>query len=77
MKDEEDPLLDEILEFAIQNKQISTSLIQRRFRIGYNRASRIIDRMEEMGVVSESDGAKPRRVIPGAIKENNSEIEAD
>ncbi len=62
-KEEEDPLLEEILDFAIQNKQISTSLIQRRFRIGYNRASRIIDRLEELGAVSESDGAKPRKVL--------------
>lgn len=62
-EEEKDPLLDEIIEFAIQNKQLSTSLIQRRFKVGYNRASRIIDTLEEMRVVSESDGAKPRRVI--------------
>ena len=62
-EEERDPLLDEIIEFAIQNKQLSTSLIQRRFKVGYNRASRIIDALEEMGVVSESDGAKPRKVL--------------
>ena len=62
-EEERDPLLDEIIAFAIQNKQLSTSLIQRRFKVGYNRASRIIDALEEMGVVSESDGAKPRKVL--------------
>ncbi|MDO4710856.1 MAG: DNA translocase FtsK [Peptostreptococcaceae bacterium] len=62
-EEEQDPLMEEIKGFVMENKQISTSLIQRRFRIGYNRASRIIDQLEEMGIVSESDGAKPRKVL--------------
>ncbi len=74
-EEEKDTLLDEIIEFAIENKQISTSLIQRRFRIGYNRASRIIDRLEEMGIVSESDGAKPRKVLISS--NDNRQIEID
>lgn len=74
-EDEKDPLLDEITDFAIENKQISTSLVQRRFRIGYNRASRIIDQMEEMGIVSESDGAKPRRVLISANPEAQMELD--
>lgn len=63
-----DPLIDEIIEFAQQNGQISTSLIQRKFRLGYNRASRIIDELEERGICSPMDGAKPRKVYPKKIE---------
>lgn len=62
-EEEKDPLLDQVIEFAIKNQQLSTSLVQRRFKVGYNRASRMIDCLEEMGVISESDGAKPRKVL--------------
>lgn len=73
-KDEEkkekeiDPLIDEVIEFAQQNGQISTSLVQRRFRLGYNRASRIIDEMEERGICGPIDGAKPRKVFARQIE---------
>lgn len=65
---ESDPLIDEVIEFAQQNGQISTSLVQRKFRLGYNRASRIIDEMEERGICSPMDGAKPRKVYPRQIE---------
>lgn len=74
MKDEEkkekdiDPLIDEVIEFSQQNGQISTSLVQRRFRLGYNRASRIIDEMEERGICGPIDGAKPRKVYAKQIE---------
>ncbi len=58
-----DELLPEAIEMAIDNKQISTSLIQRRFRIGYNRAGSIIDQMEKRGIISEPDGNRPRKVL--------------
>ena len=58
-----DELLPEAIELAIDNKQISTSLIQRRFRIGYNRAGSIIDQMEKRGIISEPDGNRPRQVL--------------
>ncbi len=70
---EQDPMLEEIKAFAMENRQISTSLIQRRFRIGYNRAARLIDELESMGIVSESDGAKPRRVLVGKYAEDVEE----
>lgn len=73
-EEHQDPLLDEIKAFVMGNKQISTSLVQRRFRIGYNRASRIIDQLEEMGIVSESDGAKPRRVLISLENDEGAEI---
>jgi S-DNA-T family DNA segregation ATPase FtsK/SpoIIIE len=43
--------------------QASSSMLQRRFRIGYTRAARLVDMMEELGIVSQSAGSKPREVI--------------
>ncbi len=60
--DEYDEKYDEALAFVAETGQASISLIQRRFRIGYNRAARIIEKMEEEGVVGPSDGVKPREV---------------
>ncbi len=51
------------VEIAIQENKISTSLLQRKLEIGYGRAAKIIDRMEELGYVSEADGNKPRRIL--------------
>ncbi len=59
----EDPLYDEILEFAIKLGKISASLIQRKYHLGYNRAARIVDLMEERGVVGPAQGSKPRNVL--------------
>ncbi len=58
-----DELLPEAIEMAIDNGQISTSLLQRRFRIGYNRAGSIIDQMEQRGIIGGLDGNKPRQVL--------------
>lgn len=58
-----DELFDEICDFMIEEGHISTSQIQRRFQIGYNRAARIIDSLEEMGYVSGQNGSKPRTVL--------------
>jgi S-DNA-T family DNA segregation ATPase FtsK/SpoIIIE len=60
-----DPLYDKAVEFVMQRGQASTSMIQRAFRIGYNRAARIVDAMEHAGVVGPIDGAKPRQVLLG------------
>lgn len=65
--EDKDELLDSVIEFVSDLKEVSTSLIQRRFRIGYNRASRIIDELESMNIISESNGAKARKVL---IKNN-------
>lgn len=61
--DSEDPLLMEAIECTIQTRQASTSFIQRRFKIGYERSGRIIDQMEERGVISGYQGSKPREVL--------------
>ena len=58
-----DELLPEAIEMAVDSGQISTSLLQRRFRIGYNRAGSIIDQMEARGIISGLDGNRPRQVL--------------
>ena len=60
---EEDPKLNEAIELAIECGKIATSLLQRRIGVGYGRAAKIIDRMEQLGVVSAADGNKPRQVL--------------
>ena len=62
-QDEEEELLDEAIELVMDAGQASTSMIQRRFRIGYNRAARIMESMEAMGVIGPQDGSKPRQVL--------------
>lgn len=59
----DDPLYNEIVEFAVQTGKISASLIQRRFKLGYNRAARIVDLLEERGIVGPQNGSKPREVL--------------
>lgn len=60
--DEEDEEYEKCREFVIQAQKASTSLLQRKFRIGYNKAARIIDRLEEEGVIGQQLGSKPREV---------------
>ena len=61
--DDTDPLLDEAIELVVETGQASTSFIQRRFKVGYARAGRIIDQMEQRGVISGYQGSKPREVL--------------
>ena len=58
-----DPLLMEAIDTVVDTRQASTSFIQRRFKVGYARAGRIIDQMEERGVISGYQGSKPREVL--------------
>lgn len=60
---ERDPLFEEVARHVVQMQQGSTSNIQRRFNIGYNRAGRIMDQLYECGIVSAPDGSKPRQVL--------------
>lgn len=59
----DDPLYNEIVDFAIETGKISASLLQRRFRLGYNRAARIVDLLEERGIIGPPNGSKPREVL--------------
>jgi len=58
-----DPFYDKAVELVLEKGQASTSMIQRTFRIGYNRAARIIEMMEREGVVGKMDGVRPREVL--------------
>jgi S-DNA-T family DNA segregation ATPase FtsK/SpoIIIE len=62
---DEDPLLDKAIEIVVQAQTASVSLIQRRLRVGYTRAGRLIDMLERRGVISPYEGSKPRRVLVG------------
>ena len=61
--DETDPLLMDAIQTVVETGQASTSFIQRRFKVGYARAGRIIDQMEERGIISGYQGSKPREVL--------------
>ena len=61
--DDTDPFLNEAIDTVVETGQASTSFIQRRFKVGYARAGRIIDQMEERGVISGYQGSKPREVL--------------
>jgi S-DNA-T family DNA segregation ATPase FtsK/SpoIIIE len=60
--DDRDDLFDEAVRFVVQAGQASTSMLQRRFRIGFSRAGRLVDMMERDGIVGPADGSKPREV---------------
>lgn len=66
--DDFDELLEEAIRIVIESGQASTSLLQRRLRIGYNRAARIIDQLELKGIISAKDGSKPRNVLAGRVE---------
>ena len=67
----DDPLYNEIVDFVINTGKVSASLLQRRFRLGYNRAARIVDLLEERGIIGPPNGSKPREVL--VKKEQESE----
>jgi S-DNA-T family DNA segregation ATPase FtsK/SpoIIIE len=60
---DEDPLLDKAIDIVVQTQTASVSLIQRRLRVGYTRAGRLIDMLERRGIISGYEGSKPRRVL--------------
>ncbi len=58
-----DPLMREVLSYIMETKKVSASLLQRRFRIGYNRAARMVEDLEIAGLIGPSEGSKPREVL--------------
>lgn len=69
---DDDDAYNDVVEFAIQTGKISASLIQRRFRFGYNRAARMIDLLEARGIVGPQNGSKPREVL---VKLEKNDVE--
>ncbi|MBB2480917.1 DNA translocase FtsK [Bacillus sp. APMAM] len=63
IQEEEDEIFQDVCEFVMEQGAASTSLIQRNFRIGYNRAARLIEMMEQQGIISEAKGSKPRDIL--------------
>jgi len=61
--DERDELFDEAVRFVVQSGQASTSMLQRRFRVGFSRAGRLIDMMERDGIIGPADGSKAREIL--------------
>ncbi|MBN1283328.1 MAG: DNA translocase FtsK [Proteobacteria bacterium] len=64
----DDELYDQAVRLVAETKQASISMVQRRLRIGYNRAARMIERMEAEGVVGPADGSRPRQVLAGSLE---------
>jgi S-DNA-T family DNA segregation ATPase FtsK/SpoIIIE len=60
---DEDPLLEKAIDIVVQTQTASVSLLQRRLRVGYTRAGRLIDMLERRGIISGYEGSKPRRVL--------------
>ena len=61
--DNDDPIYNEVVEFVITSGKASASLLQRKFKLGYNRAARLIDLLEERGIIGPQNGSKPREVL--------------
>ena len=71
----DDPLYDQIVEFVVTSGKASASLLQRRFKLGYNRAARIIDLLEERGIIGPQNGSKPREVLVKLENNRNDDEE--
>jgi len=67
----EDELFDQAKEVVVQAGKASASLLQRRLRIGYARAARLLDLLEEKGIIGPADGAKPRKILIEDIEDAN------
>lgn len=72
--DEADPLLREAKDVILKAKKASASLLQRRLRIGYSRAARILDLLEEQGFIGPADGAKPREVLGSSVEDSRKKF---
>lgn len=75
--EDEDPMIAEAMAVVIESKKASTSYLQRRLSIGYSRAARIIDHLEDKGVIGPANGSKPRDVYPNDEENNDDSSEGD
>lgn len=67
---DEDPMFDDVVEFIISTRKASASLLQRRFRLGYNRSAHLIDMLEARGIIGPSKGSEPRDVLIDSYEED-------
>jgi S-DNA-T family DNA segregation ATPase FtsK/SpoIIIE len=63
----DDDMFRDAVQVVIDNRKASTSLLQRRLRIGYGRAARLIEQMEEQGIIGQADGSRPREVLVNSV----------
>lgn len=75
--DDDDPLYNDIVQFVIQTQKASASLLQRKFKLGYNRAARIVDLLEERGIIGPQNGSKPREVLVQFDDGDNGDVDKD
>lgn len=68
-QDPDDDMFKDAVNVVIENRKASTSLLQRRLRIGYGRAARIMEQMEEQGIIGHADGSRPREVLVSSVDE--------
>ena len=64
---EEDPIYDDAVEIVVKTRRASASFLQRRLKIGYNRAARLIEMMEERGIIGPPRGSKPREIFVDSV----------
>jgi S-DNA-T family DNA segregation ATPase FtsK/SpoIIIE len=70
--DEDDPVYDQALELVARMEEVSVSKLQREMRLGYNKAAKIVERMEREGIVGPANGVKPRQVLIRPIGETSA-----
>jgi len=73
----DDPLYNDVVDFVIESRKASASLLQRRFKVGYNRAARIVDLLEERGIIGPQNGSKPREVLVGKDESNDNDYDQE
>lgn len=71
LEEEEDELMEDAIRFVVEQQSASTSMLQRHFKIGYNRAARLMDAMEARGIISGQNGSKPRDVLISDLNVDN------
>jgi len=72
-EESQDELYDQAKELVVEMQTASVSLLQRRFRIGYNRAARLIDELEANGIIGPSEGSKPRKVYLESLEQTEQD----
>ena len=75
--DAEDSLYMDAVNVVVESKKASASLLQRRLRVGYSRAARLVETMEEQGIIGPADGARPREVLISSMADLDGEADEE